>query len=70
MDGSVDSCIVAAVILEQDEKEKYFFERYKYTDPIRILLQAKVACVPENRENMSSSDLSSSWYINSFFNAL
>ena len=40
MDGSVDSCIVAAVI------------------------QAKVVCVPEKRENWSSSDLSSSWYTN------
>ena len=51
MDGSLDNCIVAAVILEKDEDEDGCVEKYRNTGFKRVPLLAKEAGVPETREN-------------------
>jgi hypothetical protein len=51
MDGSVDNCIVAAVLIDKDDDEEELIEKYKATGSKRVLLLAKVAGVPETREN-------------------
>ena len=49
MEGSVDNCIVAAVLLDKDDAEEELIEKYKATGSKRVLLLAKVAGVPETR---------------------
>ena len=51
MDGSVDKCVVAALLIDEEEDEKTELEKYKTTGSKRVFLLAEVQGVPENRHN-------------------
>ena len=61
MDGSIDKCIVRAVIMDKDENESECLEKYKATGSKRVLLLAQVNGVPESRPALPRPCLAWPW---------